>query len=174
MIIYKDLTTIGKLLKPHGINGEIVALLSCDVDLSALSCIIIEIDGIYVPFFKNNVRKKGRDTDLITIDGITDERRASALCGRSFYALKNEIPAIESSGDGGLYANDLVGFSLIANKKFIGKICAIDDSTANCLFIIKKSDGKECLIPIADEFIEEIDVEKQHIEMTVPAELLEL
>ena len=37
MIIYKDLTTIGKLLKPHGINGEIVALLSCDVDLSALS-----------------------------------------------------------------------------------------------------------------------------------------
>ena len=30
------LTTVGKLMKPHGINGEITVLLTADVDLAAL------------------------------------------------------------------------------------------------------------------------------------------
>ena len=127
-----------------------------------------------MPFFISNVRPKSNDTDLIIIDGIADERSASMLCGRSFYGLKSDLPSMESSAEEGLYAEDLIGFQVVANKNFIGKIRTIDDSTVNCLFIIQGSDAREYLIPIADEFIEEIDVDRQQIELTVPPELLEL
>ena len=56
------LTTVGKLMKPHGINGEITVLLTADVDLAALRCVILEMDGIYVPFFLNSVRPKSSAT----------------------------------------------------------------------------------------------------------------
>ncbi len=174
MILSRDLRPIGKTLKPHGINGEIVILLTCDVDLSDLSCVIIEIDGIYVPFFIENVRPKSSDTDLVVIDGITDERSAAVICNKDLYGLKSEISTSDINAEEGLYANDLIGYDLVANKKNIGKISAIEDSTANCLFIIKKADGKECLLPIVDEFIDEINVEQQKVAMTVPSELLEL
>ena len=46
-----ELTTIGRLLKPHGINGEITMQLVVDVDIQSLKCIFLKLDGIFVPFF---------------------------------------------------------------------------------------------------------------------------
>ncbi len=51
MITLDRLTPIGRLGKPHGINGEINAYLDVDIDIDSLKRIILMIDGIYVPFF---------------------------------------------------------------------------------------------------------------------------
>ena len=80
MIFESDLRPIGKLLKPHGICGEITALLMDDIDLRQLSCIILQLDGIFVPFFLRVVRPKSSETDLVLIDGVNDEAQASSLC----------------------------------------------------------------------------------------------
>lgn len=174
MICDRDLKAVGKLLKPHGINGEIVASLTCDVDLEALSCIILDIDGIFVPFFLTGVRPKSSETDLVSIDGIENERQSAALCGRVMYALASDLPAHDADGDGGFYADDLVGYDVVANGSFLGKITALEDSTANYLFIIEKADGSGCLIPVADEFIDDINTEIRTVYMDVPEELLHL
>ena len=51
MITSDQLTEIGRLGKPHGINGEINAYLDVDVDTDVMHRIVLLIDGIYVPFF---------------------------------------------------------------------------------------------------------------------------
>ena len=57
MIRRDELIQIGQFNKPHGIEGEITASVNYDFDdLSAFSCLIVEIDGIFVPFFVTNVR----------------------------------------------------------------------------------------------------------------------
>lgn len=172
MIQDNDISEIGKLLKPHGINGEIVVLLTKDVDLSDLSCLVLNIDGINVPFYLTGIRTKSRETDLIHIDGVADEKDAMQLCGHTVFALISELP-ISNSTDG-MYATDLIGYSVKANGVEIGQITAIDDTTANILFIIEKIDGTTCLIPIADDFIDDINPGIRSIDLSVPEELLKL
>ena len=94
MISRQELQKVGRLLKPHGINGEIVALLTEEVDLSEMSCIVLDIDGIYVPFFLSSIRQKSSETDLLTIDGIGDETAAAGLCGRDLYVKLDECNQI--------------------------------------------------------------------------------
>lgn len=109
---------VGRLLKPHGICGEITALLTVDVDLSELGCIMLKLDGIFVPFFLSSVRPKSAETDLLTIDGITDELQAARLCPNDIYALAEELPGLDEDG---FYAADMEGFEVVADGNPLGK-----------------------------------------------------
>jgi len=171
MITASRLCPIGRLLKPHGINGEITVLLTCDVDLEALSCIILEIDGIFVPFYLNSVRPKSSETDLVAIDGIETEVEAARLCPAGVYALKTEMPVPDEDVDG-LFASDLVGYDAVENGKLLGKITALDDTTANCLFIITTPSGNEVLVPVAEEFITAINPDTRTLQLDLPEGLI--
>lgn len=160
-----DLKVVGRLLKPHGICGEITALLTDDVDLSQLSCIMLRLEGIYVPFFLNSVRPKSAETDLLTIDGIDDEEQASRLCPNEIYAISTELSDVD---DEGVYAADMEGFEVVANGGRLGKIVAIDDTTANYLFIVERGGGEQILVPVADEFITGIDTQAKVVTMELP------
>lgn len=50
MIHRSEILEIGRLLKPHGIKGEITVELFGDIDMRALKCVVVNIDGIFVPF----------------------------------------------------------------------------------------------------------------------------
>ena len=70
MITREELIAIGHYNKPHGVAGEISATIDVDADaLRELSCLVSEVDGIYVPFFINSCRSKSSETVLLTIDG---------------------------------------------------------------------------------------------------------
>ena len=172
MIRESDLRQVGKLLKPHGICGEITALLTDDVDLRQLSCIMLRLDGIFVPFFLRAVRPKSSETDLLSLDGVNDEAQAARLCPNDFFALADELPEADDSE--GLYAADMVGFTVVANGTVLGKIIDIDDTTDNYLFIIEKTGGERCLIPVADEFIAGLNADTRTLEVDLPQGLLDL
>ena len=172
MIFESDLRPIGKLLKPHGICGEITALLMDDIDLRQLSCIILQLDGIFVPFFLRAVRPKSSETDLVLIDGVNDEAQAARLCPNEFFALADELP--ETGDSDGVYTADMIGFAVEANGTALGKIVEIDDTTANYLFIIEKNNGERCLIPVADEFITGLDADTRRLSLDLPQGLLDL
>lgn len=173
MITESQLLPVGRLLKPHGINGEITVLLTADVDLASLSCIVLRIDGIFVPFFLNSVRPKSSETDLVTIDGVASDADAARLCPAEVYVLKVDLPAAEADTDG-MYASDLLGYDVVENGKMLGKIESVDDTTANYLFIIRTPDGKEVMVPVADEFIAGIDTDTRTISLDLPEGLLDI
>lgn len=181
MIQSSDIEAVGKFLKPHGVNGEITVLRDFEgLDFSELSCIIVDIDGIFVPFFINGVRPKGAETDLLTIDGISDEVQAAGLTNKTVYALAEELPEEERDGEG-FYASDLVGYHVFltgssadTDKTELGKVVGLEDSTANFLLIVETPAGKTLLIPVAEEYIGAIDSDRKTIEMELPAGLLEM
>ncbi len=176
MISRSDIQPVGKFLKPHGINGEIAVMHdSDDIDFNDYSCVITDVDGIFVPFFLKSIRHKGADTDLFSIEGISDESKAGRLSNKTVYVLRSEIPSEENEEDDGFYAEDLIGHTVIlAGNKKLGKIIGIEDTTANYLFIVETPDGKKLLIPVADEFVSGIDSEHQEIEMDLPKGLVEI
>ncbi len=182
MITRAELTEIGRTIKPHGINGEIATAVNREVDFEGLRCIVMDIDGIFVPFFIDTVRQRGSESVLVTIDGINDEKDAKELCGKAVYALKSDLSAMEEADDTegdevddeGFYAEDLIGYTIDADNKPIGEITGVESSTDNLLFIVTNDKGDLTYIPVADEFITDIDTDRHIVEMSLPHGLLEL
>ena len=176
MITRDELIAIGHYNKPHGVAGEISATVDVDVDvLKALTCLVSEVDGIYVPFFVNACRSKAGQTVLLTIDGINNEMEATLLVNADIYALKRDYTerSIEEDADG--YPLDyFIGFELKDTQgNSIGEIVAVDEQTENAIFIVNR-DENECMVPAADELIVEFDVDDKTMVMDLPQGLLEL
>ncbi|WP_289159571.1 ribosome maturation factor RimM [uncultured Muribaculum sp.] len=174
MIESSELIEIGQLGKPHGIKGELNAVIDESVDIERLEKVALDIDGIYVPFFFNSIRPKRHDSVIVEIDGIDSEEKAAKLVNKTLYAFIADDVKTEDE-DGGLYASDLIGYAIVhADGRKVGVITDINDSTENALFIVELPNGKSTYIPIADELIDEINEEEKYIVMTLPEGILDL
>lgn len=176
MIQREELIAIGHYNKPHGVAGEISATVDVDFDvLQSLSCLVSEIDGIFVPFFVNASRPKTAETVLLTIDGITSEQMANRLVNHDIYALKREFGHVSEQADADGYPLDyFIGFELRnSDNTPIGVITDVDEQTENAIFIIDR-DGSELMVPASDDLIVEFDIDKRLMVMDLPHGLLEL
>lgn len=176
MILKEELTEIGRFGKPHGIQGEINAVIDDDVEIDAIDKIVMNIDGIFVPFFIKSIRVKRHDSVIIAIDDVNNEEQAARFTNLDIYALiSDNVREMPDNDEEGFYASDLVGYTIVhADGRPVGKITDINDSTENALFIVQLPDGTDKYIPIADELIDEINTEKRYIVMTLPEGLLDL
>lgn len=179
MITRDNLTEIGVFNKPHGISGEINVTIYRDIDIASLRCIVIDMDGIYVPFFVNSIRPRGAETVLLTIEGVATETQAATFTGKSVYVLDSDCGELgvheDNAEDDGMYAEDFIGYSIIdTDSGFSGKIVDVDDSTDNVLFIVESDNSRRVFIPVAEEFIQDIDTETRIVEVNLPEGLLEI
>jgi len=176
MILREELIAIGHYNKPHGVVGEISATVDVDYDvLQSLTCLVSEIDGIYVPFFVNACRPKTADTVLLTIDGIASEQEAARLVNHDIFALKRDYSAASDEADADGYPLDyFIGFELQdSDEKRVGEIIAVDEQTENAIFIIDR-DGDELMVPANDDLIVEFDIDKRVMVMDLPQGLIDL
>ena len=171
MIKQSELTSIGTFVKPHGIKGELSAETDLDSqEISALKCVVLDMDGIYVPFFV--------DTVLLKLDGVDSETEAKEYAGKEIYTLRTEVADDDADGDengDGLYAADLEGFEMKdAENRTIGVIRDYDDSTPNVLLIVESPDGRTLYLPFADEFFLDIDPDGMTVTMDLPEGITDL
>ena len=177
MITRDELIGIGHYNKPHGINGEISATVDVEPELLRdLSCLVSEIDGIFVPFFVNALRPKSSDTVLIIIDGINNEQDAMRLVNHDIYALKREYRQESEDADADGYPLDFfIGFDLNDGQgRRVGRIVDVNEQTENALFIIESDDESELMVPASDDLIVEFDLDKKLMVINLPEGLLEL
>ena len=170
MIRREEVYRIGKLGKAHGIKGELSMMIDDDVfDRVDAEYLVLEVDGIMVPFFMEEYRFKTDDTVLVKFDGVDTQERARELTGTEVF-FPREL-ADETESDDLSYAR-LVGFTLhnAADNDAVGTISAIDTQTINIMFEL--ADGT--LIPASEELITDIDTENNTITMTIPDGILEL
>ena len=86
MIKREDVYKIGKLGKAHGVKGEISFLFDDDVfDRTDADYLILDMDGILVPFFIEEYRFKTDDNALMKFEGIDTQERARELTGCEVY-----------------------------------------------------------------------------------------
>lgn len=178
MIEQKNITAIGKFQKTHALKGELNAILDMDPSfLSEGNAVIVELDGIFVPFYASGIRPKGSTSYLIKLDGIDSEDEARRFVNRTIYALKSELaPFLEVEEDDIADEDELIGYEIVDydSNKIIGEIEAIDSSTSNLLFIVTSPIGDTIYIPAAEEFIIEINDEDKKISMRLPEGLIDL
>ena len=168
MIKPEEVYRIGRLGKAHGVKGEVSFQFDDDIfDRVDSDYLILEVDGILVPFFIEEYRFRSDTVALVKFEDVDTQQRAQELTGCDVYfprslADDDETPSLSM----------LIGFDVVdvTTGTTVGRIAAIDDSTANLLFELE--DGR--LIPAAEKLITNIDSKNKVIKMTIPEGLLEL
>ena len=165
MINIDDYTKIGSLRKTHGTQGELVLALTRDFpEDENCNCLMLLIDNIPVPFFIEDWRYKSDETVLLKLDGIDTEQAAKRLLGCSVLAAK------QFCQDGDMPASALIGYTVEDTRLGeIGIVSDIEDTTINTLLLLDNG----TVIPVHEDFIEDIDSEKKQITLSLPEGLLE-
>ena len=151
MIRPEEVYRIGRLGKAHGIKGEVSLQFDDDIfDRVDADYLVLEIDGILVPFFMEEYRFRSDSVCLVKFCDVDTQQRAAELTGCDVY-----FPRALADEDEAPSLNSLVGFSIVdaADGKTVGHIAAIDDQTVNVLFELE--DGT--LIPANDDLVTSID-----------------
>ncbi len=178
MITEEEITSVGKLLKTHALKGELNMLLDIDPGyLEEGNPAILDIDGIYVPFYAESVRTKGSFSFLVKFDGIDSEIEAKKLVNKTVYALRDRLKEymLENYDEEYALYDDLVGYTIeeVVHGE-IGKVVEIDTNTENELFIVETPEGNTVYIPLTEDFIEKMDEDTKTITMRLPDGLLDL
>ena len=169
MIKKEDVYKIGRIGKAHGVKGEVAFNFDDDVfDRVDAEYLILEVDGILVPFFMEEYRFRSDNTALVKFEDIDTQDRARELTNCDVYFLRSEADDEEEE----LSYSFLVGFDIIDDQsgKKVGTIASIDDNTINILFELE--DGT--LIPASEELITDIDKDNKTITIALPEGILEL
>ena len=169
MIKKEDVFKIGRIGKAHGVKGEVLFMFDDDVfDRVDADYLVLELDGILVPFFMEEYRFRSDSTALVKFEDIDTQDRARELTNCDVYFPRQ----LADDDDEELSWTFLVGFDIVEAKtdKKVGVIASIDDSTANILFELE--DGR--LIPASEELITDIDKDKKTITINLPEGILDL
>jgi 16S rRNA processing protein RimM len=169
MIKQEEVYRIGRLGKAHGVKGEVSFQFDDDIfDQTDADYLVLDIEGILVPFFMEEYRFRNDSVCLVKFCDIDTQQQASELTGCDVYfprALADEADTVPS-------LSSLVGFQIVDVKanQAVGRIADIDDQTANILFCLE--DGT--LIPANDDLITHIDKDCRQITIDLPEGLLDL
>ena len=173
MIKKEDVYRIGRLGKPHGVQGEISFMFDDDVfDRSDADYLVLDIDGILVPFFMEEYRFKGSETAIMKFCDIDSQEQAANLTGCDVYFPRH----IADGDEDNVSWAEIIGFTLAdeTSGKEVGAIVHVDDATLNILFSVETPTGEEILIPASDDLITDVDKQERTITMSIPEGLLDL
>ena len=173
MIKKETVYKIGVLGKPHGVKGEVSFTFTDDMfDRVDADFLILDIDGILVPFFMEEYRFRNNETALIKFQDIDTQDKAKELTGCDVYFSREKSDHSENN----MTWAELIGFTLIdtTTGRLIGKLLSVDAATLNTLFIVGIEEGHERLIPASEELIDKIDARNRQIRICLPEGLLDI
>lgn len=173
MIREQEVYKIGKIGRPHGVNGEMTFTFTDDVfDRVDAGCIVLRIDGILVPFFIDEYRFRTDETALLRLEGIDTPERARELTGCEVFFLR----ALAGDEDPAESPSAIVGYTMVnaTDGSVVGNIRSVDMTTSNTLLEIDAPDGRRLLVPAAEEYIKGIDDAEKRIVVELPEGLLDL
>ncbi len=132
MIEKKDIVEIGKFQKTHALKGELNALLNVPEEyVEDGNPLIVEMDGILVPFYAESVRPKGATSFLVKLQGIDSQDAAREMVNSVIFAPKTL--ASDYFGDEGeelIFNDDLEGFKVVdCQLGEIGMLISVNDYT---------------------------------------------
>lgn len=143
---------IAKVLKPHGVRGDMKVefFYSDPKRLSSLKN--VSIAGVFYDVQK--ISSSG-DYGIIRLKGIDSPESVEKLRGKSIVAKREDLPPLN---DGEHYIEDLIGLNVIADGEKIGVIKEISKASRTDVYVVKTKGGT-LSFPALKKIIEKTDVE---------------
>lgn len=162
----------GKLQKTFGAHGELLLVLYNErTELSQRSPVLINVDGLDVPFYFKSITERGGKFVAI-FDDMEQEALAEMLAGKDFFvetAEKRKSSTLPAERE------DMLGYTVEdAAYGVIGTLTRRLDYPGNPVLEIVTEQGKEVLIPDSPDFITAVDKKKKLARVSLPEGLVKL
>ncbi|MCS6906334.1 MAG: ribosome maturation factor RimM [Anaerolineales bacterium] len=155
---------VGKIRRPHGVRGEVLVEVYTDFPERLQAGVIVYV-GEEVRQHEIISRRSHREGLLLRFAGYTTPEAAGELRNQYVYVRADDRPPLE---DGEYYHHQILGmFVHDEHRGFLGRVTEILTTGANDVLVITDEQGKECLIPFADDWIQEVDVPRRTLRVTL-------
>lgn len=170
-----DTVAVGRILRPHGIQGEVVVEVLSDVPdrLAPGRRLLLTRDkpGPATPAATVVVKteRPHKTGALVRFEGVEDRNQAEELRGAWLEVLQSEVPEPPA---GTYYQYQLLGCRCFDGETDLGKVVELLEDGGGLLLIV--SDGQRRLpIPFVKGFLKGVDVAAGRIDLELPPGLVE-
>jgi 16S rRNA processing protein RimM len=169
-----DDVVIARVVKPHGIRGEIVCSIESDLPdrFDSLEDVTLSLsDGSRLRLaIEDRWSHSGRL--VLKLAGYDSRTSAESLVGGCIVVAQSDALPLENDA---FYAYDLVGCAVFASEgRMLGSVQSILFTGGTDCLVVGSEGGRQYLIPFADEICDEVDLEGKRIRIKPPEGLLEI
>jgi len=164
---------LGKIVRPHGFKGAVkVKFTHPALELIEIpESVFIEINKSLVPFFFTKFNPQSNGFAIVQFEDVNTETEAKNLSGQLIY-LPQELEPVPEGND--FYSDELIGFKVIdALHGEIGILDNVMEAPAQDVFEISHPSGKEIMVPVLGNFIQEIDRKNKILKLEAPEGLID-
>lgn len=154
------MTPVAKILKSHGTDGGmLVSLLGVRIgEIDLEEPVFVSFDGLPVPFYFDSLQPKGTSKAVAYMTDVKTLEDAEEMVGKTIEA------DIEFEDEG---EEDFTGWTVLCRGGEIGKVTGIEPIPGNLCLYVETAAG-EAMIPLAEDFIINIDPETEILDLDLP------
>jgi len=169
----EDCILIGKIGRTTGNDGNLTAHLNSKIPEFSDDIGFLHVDqgpGELVPY-PVEFLSGTHSTVRLKFEFVDSVEEASGFVGKDLYL---SLADINESEDTILSYHSIIGWTILnSDKTVVGKISDVIENPGQDLFVIHKGE-KEILIPVHEDFIVDIDEDKEIMVLNLPDGLLEV
>tara|TARA_X000001036_G_C20676510_1_gene804395 strand:- start:2132 stop:2668 length:537 start_codon:yes stop_codon:yes gene_type:complete len=165
-----DLVPLGKIIKPHGIKGQVKfkpynensILLKKDMSVWLKND---KNNSLSFKFFKIISISYNSLQSIVKLDRVNDRNKAIELRNFILHVSRKSFPEIDKDN---IYFVDLIGCEVYdTNERFIGIAKDVAHMPGGHDVIILELNSKEFMVPINDYLLKLFDIEKKYVMIDV-------
>lgn len=167
------LLTVGRVVRPHGIHGEVIVEVHTDEPEQrfAVGAQLLTGEGerrLTVAACRPHLGRL-----IVAFDGVDDRDGAEALRGT---LLQVDSATLAPPEDPEEYRDhQLVGLSAVTpGGERLGEVVDIDHAPASDLLVVRRPDGRTALVPFVSAIVPEVDLTGGRVVVDPPPGLLDL
>jgi 16S rRNA processing protein RimM len=163
---------VGRVAKPHGVHGEIIAEVISDFPERLVSGVLFGLGEGSQPtaFFRVHRVRVHKRRWLIAVDGIRDRETVDGWRGQYIFLPEQSLDDLPK---GYYYEHHLVGLLCrsVAGVD-LGEVVGVDPGASQTRLVVRRGD-REFLVPYVPAIVTEVDLEARRVILDPPAGLLD-
>jgi 16S rRNA processing protein RimM len=169
-----DYELIGKVVKPHGIRGElkVYAFSESPDNFKLYKRLVLQKPGVDTIETYSLVKSRAQGKlAVVQLQGVDTRNKAEALQGSEIWLDRADLPGLKP---GEYYWHQFVGLHVVPDTgKVLGTISGLFTTKAHDVMVIAGA-KQEYMVPVKDEIIRQVDTKAGKIIIAPPPGLLEL
>ena len=166
-----ETVAVGRVLRPHGVRGEVVVEVLSDVPArfqkgSRVTGVREGAPPLPLTVAAGRVHKTGA---VVRFEGYDDRDRAGELRGLDLEVPRAEVP---KASRGTYYQFELLGCLCRDRGAELGRVVEVVEDGGGVMLIVE-GEGRRIPVPFVKEFLRRVDVAAGTIDLELPEGLLE-
>ena len=151
---------VGKLRRPHGIRGEMKTTVLTDFPQALKKGQEVFVGERHHPLVIRSTRWHGSDM-LIAFEEYSDRDEVGVHRNHMLFMRLEDLPPLP---EGEFHIHELIGLKVVTeNDQDLGTLIEILETGANDVYLVRDSGGEEILLPVIEEVVLGVDLEKREI-----------